>query len=94
MPVVFFGHGSPMNALGGNRYTDAWRDFGAQVRPRAILMISAHWYAAGTRVTASARPRTNHDFVSFKGPVSSFDYPAPVTFALARRVQTLLAPIR
>ena len=60
-----------MNALGGNRYTDAWRDFGAQVRPRAILMISAHWYAAGTRVTASARPRTNHDFVSFKGPVSS-----------------------
>jgi len=92
MPVVFFGHGSPMNALGGNRYTDAWRDFGAQVRPRAILMISAHWYAAGTRVTASARPRTNHDFVSFKGPVSSFDYPAPGDIALARRVQTLLAP--
>jgi 4,5-DOPA dioxygenase extradiol len=93
LPVVFFGHGSPMNALGGNRYTDAWRDFGAQYQPRAILMISAHWYAAGTRVTASARPRTNHDFVSFKGPVSSFQYPAPGDVALARRIQALLAPI-
>jgi 4,5-DOPA dioxygenase extradiol len=93
LPAVFFGHGSPQNALGGNRYTDAWRDFGAQYRPRAILMISAHWYAAGTRVTASARPRTNHDFVSFKGPVSSFEYPAPGDVALARRVRELLAPI-
>ena len=78
MPVVFFGHGSPQNALGGNRYTDAWRDFGAARTGRGrSSMISAHWYAAGTRVTASARPRTNHDFVSFKGAVSSFQYPAP-----------------
>ena len=93
MPVVFFGHGSPQNALGGNRYTDAWSAFGAQLRPRAVLMISAHWYVAGTRVTASARPRTNHDFVSFKGPVSSFEYPAPGEVALARRVRDLLAPV-
>jgi 4,5-DOPA dioxygenase extradiol len=93
MPVVFFGHGSPMNALGGNRFADAWRDFGAEVRPRAILVISAHWYAAGTRVTASAHPRTNHDFVSFKGPVSAFSYPAPGDVALAQRVRDLLAPI-
>jgi 4,5-DOPA dioxygenase extradiol len=93
LPVVFFGHGSPMNALGGNRFTDAWRAFGASVTPRAILMISAHWYARGTRVTASARPRTNHDFVSFKGPVSSFEYPAPGDVALAHRVRDLLAPV-
>jgi 4,5-DOPA dioxygenase extradiol len=93
MPVVFFGHGSPMNALGGNRYAAAWRDFGARVRPRAILVISAHWYVAGTRVTASARPRTNHDFVSFKGPVSSFEYPAAGDLALARRVRELLDPL-
>ncbi|HEY5350044.1 MAG TPA: 4,5-DOPA dioxygenase extradiol [Candidatus Lustribacter sp.] len=93
LPAVFFGHGSPMNALGGNRYTDAWRDFGAQYRPRAILVISAHWYAAGTRVTAAERPRTNHDFVSFKGPVSTFEYPAPGEVALACLVRDLLAPI-
>jgi 4,5-DOPA dioxygenase extradiol len=93
MPAVFFGHGSPMNALGGNAFTAAWRAFGARLRPRAILVISAHWYAAGTRVTASAQPRTNHDFVSFKGPVSSFEYPAPGDVALAQRVRDLLAPV-
>jgi 4,5-DOPA dioxygenase extradiol len=82
-----------MNALGGNRYTDAWRAFGASLRPRAVLLISAHWYTQGTRITASARPRTNHDFVSFKGPVSSFDYPAPGDVALAHRVRELLAPV-
>jgi 4,5-DOPA dioxygenase extradiol len=90
---VFFGHGSPMNVLGGNRYTDAWRDFGARYRPRAILVVSAHWYAAGTRVTATARPRTNHDFVSFKGPITGFTYPAPGDIALAQRVRALLDPV-
>jgi len=93
LPAVFFGHGSPQNTLGGNRYTDAWRDFGAAVRPRAILVVSAHWYAAGVRVTASARPRTNHDFVSFKGPLTAFTYPAPGDLALAERVRELLAPL-
>jgi 4,5-DOPA dioxygenase extradiol len=93
LPAVFFGHGSPMNALGGNRYADAWRAFGARVRPRAILVVSAHWYAAGTRVTASARPRTNHDFVSFKGPVTGLVYPAPGDVALAARVRALLDPV-
>ena len=93
LPAVFIGHGSPQNALGGNRFTDAWSAFGASVRPRAVLLISAHWYTAGTRVTASARPRTNHDFISFKGPVSSFDYPAPGDPALAARVRELLAPV-
>jgi 4,5-DOPA dioxygenase extradiol len=56
-------------------------------------LISAHWYTSGTRVTASAQPRTNHDFISFKGPVSSFDYPAPGDVALAHRVRDLLAPV-
>lgn len=93
LPVAFIGHGSPQNALGGNRYTDAWRRFGARYRPRAVLLISAHWYVSGTRVTASERPRTNHDFISFKGPVSSFEYPAPGSPALARRVRELLAPV-
>jgi 4,5-DOPA dioxygenase extradiol len=93
LPAVFIGHGSPQNALGGNRYTDAWAALGASVRPRAVLLVSAHWYTSGTRVTASARPRTNHDFISFKGPVSSFEYPAPGDPALAARVRDLLAPV-
>lgn len=93
LPVVFFGHGAPMNALLRNRYTDAWRAFGAAYAPRAILVISAHWYVAGTRVTGSARPRTVHDFVSYKGPASAFDYPAPGDVALAHRVRDLLAPV-
>lgn len=59
MPAVFFGHGSPMNALERNRYTDAWRTFGASIpRPRTILMVSAHWYINATAVTAMAGPRT------------------------------------
>lgn len=92
MTAVFFGHGSPMNALGGNHYTDAWRAFGARHRPRAILMISAHWYAAGTRLTAGEHPRTNHDFVSFSGPLGGLTYPARGDGALVRRVAELLAP--
>jgi 4,5-DOPA dioxygenase extradiol len=92
MTAAFFGHGSPMNALGGNRYAAAWRAFGERVRPRAILMISAHWYAAGLRITAGERPRTNHDFVSFRGPLGELVYPARGDRALAARVCDLLAP--
>src|SRR5256885_9881041 len=62
-PAAFFGHGSPMNALELNRYTHAWRAFGASVSPRAILVISAHWYLNATAVTAMPRPRTIHDLV-------------------------------
>ncbi len=58
LPAVFFGHGNPMNALSDNRYTAAWRAFGRAVpRPRAILVISAHWYINATAVTAMPRPR-------------------------------------
>ena len=63
MPAIFLGHGSPMNALERNRYSAAWQAVGAHVtRPRAILMVSAHWYVNATAVTAMARPRTIHDF--------------------------------
>jgi 4,5-DOPA dioxygenase extradiol len=66
MPAAFFGHGTPMNALDRNRYTEAWRAFGAAVpRPRAILVVSAHWYINATAVTAMAQPRTIHDFYGF-----------------------------
>lgn len=61
MPAAFIGHGSPMNAVDDNRYTAAWRAFGQSVpRPRAILVISAHWYINATAVTAMSWPRTIH----------------------------------
>ena len=94
MPVIFFGHGSPMNTLASNRYTEAWRRLGASVpRPKAILAISAHWVTRGTAVTAVTRPRTIHDFGGFPQALFDVQYPAPGDPALAARVRDLLAPV-
>jgi len=94
MPVIFFGHGSPMNTLARNRYTEAWRRLGAMApRPKAILAISAHWFTRGTAVTAMANPRTIHDFGGFPQALFDIQYPAPGDPALAARVRDLLAPV-
>jgi 4,5-DOPA dioxygenase extradiol len=94
MPVVFFGHGSPMIALETNATSRAWADIAAAIpRPRAILAISAHWETRGTAVTAMPRPRTIHDFgASFPKALFDMQYPAPGDPALARRIAELLAP--
>jgi len=93
MPVIFFGHGSPMNTLASNRYTEAWRKLGASVpKPKAILVISAHWFTRGTAVTAMAKPRTIHDFGGFPQALFDVEYPAPGDPTLAARVRELLAP--
>lgn len=96
MPAIFFGHGSPMNALQDNRYTQAWEQLGASVaalKPRAILSISAHWYIRGTSVTAMPMPKTIHDFGGFPQALFDVQYPAAGDPALAAQVRDLLAPM-
>jgi 4,5-DOPA dioxygenase extradiol len=94
LPAIFFGHGNPMNALMDNSYTEAWRSLGATLAPpKAILCVSAHWFVPGTGVTISTSPRTIHDFGGFPRELYQVQYPAPGDPELARRVQTLLAPL-
>ena len=95
MPVLFLGHGSPMNAIGDNEYRRSWQALGARFgtdlpRPQLILCISAHWLTEGWWLTAMAQPKTIHDFSGFPQELFEEQYPAPGDPAAAQAIGQLV----
>ena len=90
MPVLFVGHGSPMNAVEHNAFTQTLDGLSARLpKPKAVCVVSAHWVTSGSQVSSSARPRTIHDFYGF--PLSLYDvrYPAPGATEEAKKVASI-----
>ena len=94
MPVLFVGHGNPMNAIERNEFFRSWQELGRRLpRPKAVLCVSAHWETRGICVTATGKPETIHDFYGFPKALFDVQYPAPGDPRLARRVAQLVSTL-
>lgn len=90
MPVLFIGHGSPMNGIENNEFSQQWEKIGKELKPKAVLVVSAHWLTNGTHITAMDHPKTIHDFGGFPQELFEVQYPAPGDVQLAKETKDLI----